>query len=177
MRAYVAYRNATGGVCGRQLVLKTGDDGFENGRYRALDHRHGTQVLGIAGGFAGGRRRRRRRRRRRASIPVVVDRDRRQRSRPRRRCSTSTRPSPTSTPIGKYRYLYEQGVRTAALVYIDQAPVVKTQVNQQRAQMEAAGIQVVHDQALPLSTLSYDAAARASPTARPTTSSSRRPAT
>ena len=40
------------------------------------------------------------------------------------------------------------------------SPQVKTQVEQQRAQMEAVGIQVVYENAVPLSTLSYDAAAR-----------------
>ena len=40
------------------------------------------------------------------------------------------------------------GVRTAALVYIDNA-IVKTQVEQQQAQMEAVGIKIVNDQALP----------------------------
>jgi ABC-type branched-subunit amino acid transport system substrate-binding protein len=59
----------------------------------------------------------------------------------------------------KFKYLYDQGVRTAALVYIDVAQV-KTQVNQQKAQMQAVGIKIVSEQAVPLSTLSYDAAAR-----------------
>jgi ABC-type branched-subunit amino acid transport system substrate-binding protein len=60
----------------------------------------------------------------------------------------------------KFRWLYDQGVRTAALVYIDAAQV-KSQVEQQRAQMEAVGIRIVLDRPVPLSTLSYDTHARA----------------
>ena len=37
--AYVAYRNATGGVCGRKVVLRTGDDGNEGARFRQLARR------------------------------------------------------------------------------------------------------------------------------------------
>ena len=158
VRAYVAYRNATGGVCGRKIVLKTGDDGYENSRYRALVVSMDPQILGISGGLGTGdgggvdvveaKK-----------IPVV---------------STATADTFQASPmvfdinppfanthavIGKYRWLYDHGVRTAALVYIDLAQV-KTQVAQQRDQMEAVGIKVVYDKAVPLSTLSYDEAAR-----------------
>lgn len=53
-RAYVAYRNSTGGVCGRKLVLKTADDGMDNGRYRAPANDMWSQVVGFVGGVGGG---------------------------------------------------------------------------------------------------------------------------
>ncbi|HEU5083687.1 MAG TPA: ABC transporter substrate-binding protein, partial [Acidimicrobiales bacterium] len=53
-RAYVAYRNATGGVCGRELVLKTADDGMDNARHRSIVTEMNEQVLGLVGGLAGG---------------------------------------------------------------------------------------------------------------------------
>jgi ABC-type branched-subunit amino acid transport system substrate-binding protein len=158
VRSYVAYRNATGGVCGRKIVLKIGDDGFENSRYHALITSMAPQILGLAGGLGSGdgggvdvvesQR-----------IPVVA---------------TATADSfqaaatvfdinppfaDVRKKIGKYEWLFAHGVKTAALVYIDLAQV-KTQVNQQRAQMEASGIKIVYDKAVPLSTLSYDEAAR-----------------
>ncbi len=158
-RAYVAYRNATGGVCGRQIVLKTADDGAENSRYRAAVVDLAPQVFGLAGGLgagdAGGVDVMKAQ-----NLPVVA---------------TATTDGAQAVPIwfdinppyanvhaptAKMRYMYDQGVRTAALVYIDQ-PQVRSEVAQQRAQMEATGIRVVLDHPVPLSTLSYDAAARA----------------
>ncbi|MDQ2647931.1 MAG: ABC transporter substrate-binding protein, partial [Actinomycetota bacterium] len=61
--------------------------------------------------------------------------------------------------IGKYKYLYEQGVRKAAIVYlaVDQT---RSEIEKQKPQMRAAGIEIVHENPLPLSTLSYDSAAR-----------------
>ena len=35
-RAYVAYRNSIGGVCGRKIVLQEADDGTDNARYRSV---------------------------------------------------------------------------------------------------------------------------------------------
>lgn len=158
VRAYVAYRNATGGVCGRQIALKAGDDGFDNSRYRALVADFASKTLGLAGGLAG------------ADgggvevinaekLPIVAT-----------AVTDTFQALPTvfdinppfadiNAVIGKYRFLYDQGVRTAALVYIDAAQV-RSQVEQQKAQMQAVGIKIVYEQAVPLSTLSYDAAAR-----------------
>ena len=158
-RAYVAYLNATGGVCGRQVVLKSGDDGFENSRYRALITSMNPQILGIAGGLGSGDG---------GGVDIVTNEK-------IPVVATATADTFQAAPtvfdinppfanihaqIGKYKYLYAQGVRTAALVYIDNA-IVRTQVVQQKAQMEAVGIKIVNEQALPLSTISYDAAARA----------------
>src|SRR5690349_15593522 len=53
-RAYVAYRNATGGICGRKIVLKEADDGTDNGHYRSVISDFSSQVFGVAGGFALG---------------------------------------------------------------------------------------------------------------------------
>ena len=54
VRAYVAHRNATGGVCGREVVLRGADDGTDAARYRATLSDMDSNVLGIAGGFAIG---------------------------------------------------------------------------------------------------------------------------
>ena len=62
--------------------------------------------------------------------------------------------------IGKYKYLYEQGARKVSMTYIA-VEQSRIEANIQRGLMEAAGLQVVHVNELPLSTLSYDAAARA----------------
>jgi ABC-type branched-subunit amino acid transport system substrate-binding protein len=63
-------------------------------------------------------------------------------------------------PIAKYKYLYDQGVRKAALVYIA-ADQTRSEVrDKQKPQMVASGIQIVREQELPLSTLSFDSAAR-----------------
>jgi hypothetical protein len=60
----------------------------------------------------------------------------------------------------KYRFLYDQGVRKASVATIAQASSL-SELNQQVARMEAVGIRVVNRQELPLSTLSFDAPARA----------------
>jgi ABC-type branched-subunit amino acid transport system substrate-binding protein len=49
VRAYVAFVNATGGVCGRQLTLVTGDDGLDAGRNRSETQRLANEVLGFVG--------------------------------------------------------------------------------------------------------------------------------
>ena len=159
VRSYIAFRNTNGGVCGRQVVLKEGDDGTDNGRYRALVEELGPQVLGIAGGFtigdvggsdvvaAQG-------------LPVVNG-----------PSQDSVSDLPTvfdifpkyedrNGVIGKYRWLRENGATKVALVYIavDQS---RAEANLQRDLMKAAGIQVALQKELPLSTLSYDSAARA----------------
>lgn len=165
-RAYVAYRNATGGVCGRQLVLRTADDGADNGRYRALVSQMNSQVLGIIGGLgtgdAGG-----------AEvvganqIPVVNT-----------PISATFEAVPTVFDInppfanvnqatGKFRYLYDQGVRTASIVYIAQDQTRSEAIGKQKPQMIAAGIRVVNEEAVPLATLSYDAVARSVANAKP----------
>jgi ABC-type branched-subunit amino acid transport system substrate-binding protein len=158
-RAYVAYRNSTGGVCGRKLVLKTADDGMDNGRYRALANDMSSQVLGLIGGVGGGD----------AGgadvveakkLPVVNT----PISEVFQNVSTVFDINPpfadVHQPIAKYRYLYDQGVRKAALVYIA-ADQTRSEVrDKQKPQMIASGIQVVREQELPLSTLSFDSAAR-----------------
>ncbi|MDQ2650827.1 MAG: ABC transporter substrate-binding protein, partial [Actinomycetota bacterium] len=158
-QAYAAYRNATGGVCGRRIRVVAADDGADTARYRSIveDLNRSTFALhaGIAAGGDGG-----------AEplaangIPAV---------------GTGITPlligSPTyygvrpvvpdfNALVPKYRYLRDQGVRTAAVVFISAAssPV---EAGQHAQMMEAAGIKVVLNQPLPLSTLSYDSAARA----------------
>lgn len=159
-RAYVAYRNATGGVCGRELVLKTADDGMDNGRHRSIVTEMSDQVLGIVGGLAGGDA---------GSadtvdtlgMPVVSVAI----SKPFDDAAVTYNVNPyfadVNRPLPKYRYLHSQGVRKAAIVYtaVDQT---RSEINlRHKPQMVAAGIQVVHEAEVPLSTLSYDSAARA----------------
>lgn len=158
VRAYVAMRNAGGGVCGRRLVLREADDGTDAARYRAVLRGFGSQVLGIAGGFAVGDI---------GSedvvnelgIPIV--------NVPTGRTGESRwvfdmnpdLPRPDMV-IGKYRYLYEGGARKVSMTYlaIEQS---RLEATIQRRLMEAAGLKVVHVNELPISTLSYDSAARA----------------
>jgi ABC-type branched-subunit amino acid transport system substrate-binding protein len=157
-QAYVAYRNATGGVCGRQLVLKTGDDGMDNARHRAITTQMSSEVLGLIGGLGGGDA---------GSGEVVAAKGMPAVTTPIsdgfQNASTVFDMNPpfenVNAPIGKYKFLHSQGVRTAALVYIA-VEQTRSEINKQRPQMEASGIKVVHTQELPLSTLSFDSAAR-----------------
>ena len=157
-RAYIAFRNASGGVCGRKIVLKEADDGTDTARYRAALRELNPNVLGISGGFAVGDI---------GSealinelqIPIVNS--------PTGRTGelrwvvdiNPDFPKPDMV-IGKYKHLHEQGARKVSMTYIavDQSRI---EANIQRKLMEAAGLQIVHVNELPLSTLSYDSAARA----------------
>ncbi len=153
-RAYVAYRNSIGGVCGRQITLQVVDDGTDSGRYRSIIGELADTVFGIAGGFAlgdvggvevieasgipivnapGGQEA--------ADLPTVID----------------INPNPARS--AKYDYIARNGGTKASLVYlaVDQS---RFEANIQRGLMEASGIQIVDVQELPLSTLNYDAAAR-----------------
>lgn len=158
MRAYVAYRNATGGVCGRKVVLRFADDGTELGRYRAAVVDLNSKVLGLVGGTAagdaGGVERAEA-----FGMPVVTATF----SVEMGRASTAFDISPgfedIHKPIGKYDFMYRQGVRNASIVTVGNA-LTRAEVAFQRAQMEASGIKIVNFQELPLSTLSFDAPAR-----------------
>jgi ABC-type branched-subunit amino acid transport system substrate-binding protein len=157
-RAYVAYLNSIGGVCGRKVVLKEADDGLEGSRYRAIVTDMASQVLGIAGGFSnadiGGLDVIRR-----TALPVV---------------NVPSNDDGTALPtlfdlnppyegpdvlLGKYRYLYEHGVRTATQVYLAVAQS-RAEAQRQARLMAAAGIRVTEVQELPLTTLSFEAPAR-----------------
>jgi len=158
VRSYVAFRNATGGVCGRKLVLKEADDGTDSGRYRSLITQLAPDVLGVAGGFALGdvgavdliEK---------ANLPLVNV-----------TSSDIVTAAPSvfdinppyanlDTVIGKYRYLHDHGATKASVVYlaVDQS---RAEAQNQERLMKAAGIAVVQVQELPVSTLSYDSAAR-----------------
>lgn len=159
VRSYVAYRNATGGVCGRQIVLKEGDDGADNSRYRALVTEMAPQVLGLAGGFAGGdgggaevvaSQ----------NIPTVAVAFTAEFQQAESVFDINPPPADPNMIVGKYRYLFDQGVRKASLVYGANG-TARAEIDMHRRLMEAAGIQVVNVQEVPLSTLSYDSTARA----------------
>ena len=157
-RAYVAYLNANGGVCGRKVVLKEADDGTDNARYRSVVGELGPQVLGLAGGFGAGDV---------GAVEVL-----KQQKLPG--VITPSGQSVADVPtifdinpkfkneravIGKYRYIKEQGGGSVALVYlaIDQS---RAEARTQRSLMEAAGIKVVLQEELPIQTLSFDSTAR-----------------
>jgi ABC-type branched-subunit amino acid transport system substrate-binding protein len=157
-RAYVAYLNANGGVCGRKVVLKTADDGFDNGAFRALMTEMGPAVLGFAGSSGSGD----------AGGADVVE----QQQVPYVGIAASQIFSQVSTVfninppfkdvdrvIGKYRWLRDQGVAKAAVVYVA-VDAARHRADEQKSLMRAAGIQVVNEQAFPVSTLSYDSVAR-----------------
>ena len=158
-RAYVAYRNSIGGVCGRQIVLREADDGTDISRYRSIVSDLGPQVFGIAGGFtigdAGG-----------ADViaeqglpvvngpsvqafadlPTVFD--------------IFPRYEDPNAVIGKYQWLHDNGATRVAIAYLAvDASRLEAQIQQRL--MEAAGIEVALVQELPLTTLSYDSVARA----------------
>ncbi len=155
----MAYRNATGGICGRKLVLKEADDGTDNGQYRSIITEMSNSVFGVAGGFALGdvggvdviRQTR---------IPVVNG--------PGQQASADLPTVFDMNPkyenenavIGKYKFLHDHGATKASVTYlaVDQS---RFEAQLQERLMKAAGIQIVQVQELPLSTLSYDAPARA----------------
>ncbi len=156
--AHVAYRNATGGVCGRKVVLKEADDGFDSGRYRTIITELSAQVLGLTGGFAGGDI---------GAHDIIQEKKLPIVNIP---SSDTLNDLPTlfdmnpqyrnlDTAIGKYKYLYESGARKVSAVYlaVDQS-CAEAQIQQRL--MKAAGLQIVQVQELPLSTLSYDSSAR-----------------
>lgn len=161
VRAYVTYLNSIGGVCGRQAKMKPGDDGGDNAQNRAVVAQMEPQVLGLVGGAAGGS----------AgsedviaakkvpSVLTVIGAAFMQRV---PNVFGTNPPFPNvNTVIGKYRHLYDQGVRKVALVYVNAQASPEEIRTRQRPLMEAAGIKVVLDLATPLTTLSYDSAARA----------------
>jgi ABC-type branched-subunit amino acid transport system substrate-binding protein len=158
VRAYVAFRNATGGVCGRQLVLQAADDTSDSARYRTVLADIEPRVIGFAGGLSLGddgsadiiRDR---------AIPMIAS-----------RSAEGVQGQPTvfdlnppfadtSTPIGKYDYLYAQGAHEVALVYLA-VDASRAEAQTQRSLMEASGMQIVTVVELPVATLSFDSAAR-----------------
>lgn len=154
VQAYVEYRNSVGGVCGRQIELRAGDDGADNARNRSLTTELEPQVIGFVGGIAGGQA---------GSVDVVEQTqvpylaNALSPDMPRVASYFDIDPDFGGSIMPKYRYMVEQGATKAAIVYIDQAGLER---DVQRPLMEAAGMQVVLDLPLPLSTLSYDSAAR-----------------
>jgi ABC-type branched-subunit amino acid transport system substrate-binding protein len=159
VRAYVAYRNSTGGVCGRKLELLTGDDGADNGRFRAIVTDMTPRVLGYAGIFANGD----------AGgaevvegqkVPVVAAASTEQFQKVSTVFDINPPPADPRGVIAKYRYLREQGVTSAAIMTLSNGAAV-SQLDQEQRLMEAAGIRIALRQILPLTTLSFDSAARA----------------
>jgi ABC-type branched-subunit amino acid transport system substrate-binding protein len=157
-RAYVAYRNANGGVCGRRVVLQEADDGTQASRYRTLVADMATKVFGLVGGFALGDV---------GGLEIIE-----QAKLPNVGVPGDDRGTAVSTffdvnppyanpggATGKFRYLYEQGVRTATQVYLAVSQS-RFEAERQARLMRASGIEIVDVQELPLATLSYDGIAR-----------------
>lgn len=160
VRAYAAYLNANGGLCGRQVEVVLADDGMDNGKYRSIYQEQAGRVLGIVGGIGGGD----------AGGNDIAG---------QTGVPTVSNPisfnywsvpnvfgmkPPYSDPnmsIGKYEWLASQGVTKAAIVYTSVAQTRSEYENFHRRQIEAAGIQIVHKNELDLATLNYDAAASA----------------
>ena len=157
-RAYIAYRNSIGGVCGRQIVLKEGDDGVDNARYRALVSDFETKTLALISGNACGSD---------GGAQIIEE-----RKYPVVGLACGTKLPSVSTffsmsprdiensSTAYYRYLVGQGVTKAAVVYVS-AEVAAFEGRQKIGNLEASGIQVVLDLPIPLTTLSYDSPARA----------------
>lgn len=158
VRAHVAYRNANGGVCGRRIELKEADDGTDNGRYRTIVAEMGPKVLALAGGLAVGDV---------GGVDVIAGQALPVVNPP---TGETVQQLPTvfdmnppypdpNMVIGKYEFLRDRGARKVSMTYIavDQS---RAEAQVQRGLMEAAGLEVVQVQELPLSTLSYDSAAR-----------------
>jgi ABC-type branched-subunit amino acid transport system substrate-binding protein len=157
-RSYVAYLNSKGGVCGRKIVLKEADDGTDNSQYRSIITELGPKILGIQGGFAigdvGG-----------ADIveaqkiPGVTlpSNDVLQ------QVSTIFDINPPYKSLnavqGKYKWLHDHGATKASVIYLD-TDQSRLEAKNHISLIKAAGIQVVNEQPLPVSTLSYDSAAR-----------------
>jgi ABC-type branched-subunit amino acid transport system substrate-binding protein len=159
VRSYVAYRNATGGICGRKIVLKEADDGTDNGRYRSEVAELNGQVFGIDSGFAVGDV---------GGVDVIS-----QTKIPMVGLPSSVKVSDLPTVldvnpsyanpdgvIGKYKYLYDRGARRVAVCYIA-VEQSRDEANNQMRLMKAASLQVALVQEIPLSQLSYDSTARA----------------
>ncbi len=158
VRAYVAYRNASGGICGRRVVLKEADDGTDTGRYRSVLSQLVPDVVGIAGGFALGDV---------GGTEVVADNGVPVVNVPSGDAVTALPTAfdinpPYDNPdavIGKYRYLRDHGASKVAMAYlaVDQS---RAEARIQQRLMEAAGLRIAQVQELPVATLNYDAAAR-----------------
>lgn len=157
-RSYVAYKNATGGVCGRQIVLRETDDGTDNSRYRTLVTELGPKIFGLVGGFAIGD----------VGGADLVE----AQKLPGITTPSADTSSNVSTvfdinppykningPTGKYKWLHDNGATKASVIYLD-TDQSRLEANNHIALMKAVGIQVVDVQPLPLSTLSYDSSAR-----------------
>jgi ABC-type branched-subunit amino acid transport system substrate-binding protein len=159
VRSYVAYRNSTGGVCGRKIVLREADDATDSGRYRAIVTELGPRVFGLVGGFtigdvggtdivaAQG-------------LPVVNGPSTDAVSDLPTVFDVFPRYEDRHAVIGKYRWLRANGATKVAIAYLA-VDASRAEAQLQRGLMEAAGIQVVLQRELPVSTLSYDSAARA----------------
>ncbi|HEV3354756.1 MAG TPA: ABC transporter substrate-binding protein [Acidimicrobiales bacterium] len=160
IRAYGAYVNANGGVCGRKVVVKTADDAYDNAQGRSKFQEMEPQVLGIVGGLA-------------SSdpgyadlltadkVPGVTE-----------ATSDQFQAAPTEFDVNppyanvhaasaKYKWMFGQGVHKAALIWFSNSQSRENMQGIEKPLMQAAGIQVVNEQELPLSTLSFDPAARA----------------
>lgn len=158
VRAYVAYRNASGGVCGRQLALAEADDAGDSGRYRSIITEIEPRVIAFAGGLSiaddGSVDLIRDR-----AIPMVASRSAEGVQGQPTIFDINPPYASTSTPIGKYDYLVSQGAVDVAMVYLA-VDASRAEALTQRQLMEASGMRIVETIELPVTTFSFDSAAR-----------------
>jgi ABC-type branched-subunit amino acid transport system substrate-binding protein len=158
-RAYVAYRNATGGVCGRRIKLVEADDQYSDAAARRAVIDFAPRALGIVGIFAPSAADGTAEILEAEKMPVIGSVGNEQIRRVSTSFNVNPPPSDPNATLEKFRYLYAQGVRTAAVATLSAAAAV-LELNQHQAQIEAAGIRIVSRQILPVTTLSFDSAAR-----------------
>lgn len=156
--AYAAYRNSTGGVCGRQLVVKVADDGGDAGRYRTILQELGPDVLAMAGGLSIGD----------DGAGPIIERMNIPSLASRSGEGVAGLPSVfdlnppfpnLDDPIGKYDWLFGQGAKTVAMVYLA-VDASRLEARTQQSLMEASGMRIVEVVELPITTLNFDSAAR-----------------
>jgi len=160
IRAYGAYANANGGVCGRKIVVKTADDAYDNAQGRSKYQEMEPNVLGIVGGFA-------------SSdpgyadlltadkVPAVTAASSDQFQKALTEFDVNPPYGNVHAPSAKYKWMVSQGVHKAALIWFANSQSRENMLDIEKPLMEASGMQIVSQQELPLSTLSFDPAARA----------------
>ena len=153
IQAYIAYVNATGGVCGRQVTYVAADDGFDSAKHAAESRRIEPEILSFLGGFSVVDA---------AQIPVLEETGAPDvslaASAERRFHELHYGPFPGQSRDGyvtpTMAYLKSQGVTKGGLIYSNVA-AARNQAGIERSNMLAAGIDVVVDREVGATQFSY----------------------